>query len=202
MKNIKDLTREELIELLKEEDRAMREEEILSEKKKLEGEMLKIEILRKEKEAEEKAMVALKLEEERRINDLQRHATEAAIFKKQLEQTDLQMEEIDKQLAELTDDTKNRINKLATQFIDLNKERNSSLTQLEYKSRNESADDFKLLDKSFRTSYLRNEEIIKRETEKEAVANRNIDILSKAIDLSVEGQEQDEYYDDVIEETY
>lgn len=197
-----DLTRDELIKLLKEEDRAIQEEAKEIERKKIESDLLRLEILRRQKAAEERAMVSSSLEEKRNINELQKYATEASIYKNELQQSDMKMAEIDRQLAELTDNTKNRINKLANQFVELNKERNASLTSLEVKAKNESAEDFKILDRSFRTSYLRNEDIIRREAAKEAVAQQNIEVLTRAIDLSSiskDKKKEVEEFDEIID---
>ena len=129
-----DLTKQEFIKLLKEEDKIFREEKEIEEKKRKESELLRLEIFKKEREAEAKQAKTNKLEEEKNNVLLQRYATEASIYKNELEQIDLELEEINKQLTDLLAKSKVRIDKISDQFLLLNKQKNFSLDSIDEKS--------------------------------------------------------------------
>lgn len=125
---------DQFIKILKEEDRIFKEQQKLEQEKEQESKMIRMKLLEKQAEVQRQAMITSKLDYEKNNVLLQRYATEAAIIKNELDQIDLEMEEIDKQLAELTEKSKNRINKIADQFVLLNKQKNVSLAPLRGKS--------------------------------------------------------------------
>lgn len=179
-----EMSKEELIKLLQKEDKLLEQEKDIVQKKSEEADYIKARLLKLEKAAEEQRLLEEQLQEEKNINLLQRYASEAKIHKTEITKHESEMDLIDKQIMELTNNSKDRVEKLADQFVELNKTKNKTLTELEFKARNDVEKDLQLLDKTYSNTFERNKNILDAELAKEQVTQNNISKLNQTADYT------------------
>lgn len=180
-KQTNDHTRE-LIEQLQEQDVNIKTENAIKNEKakEVEDHLTLVQMQYEAQVAKERA-----LEEERKALLLQKYASEVTIYKSEMDKASAAMEEIDKQLIDLIEKTQKRADQLSTQFIDLNKERVMLYTQNEIESKNELSDDIRTLQRKYSSTLERNQRILDKEAAKEQATQRNIDVLSKTIGITL-----------------